>query len=183
MPRKKKWTTDTELVVMSLLMEKPMYGYQIEQTIVDRGMREWTTIGFSSIYYVLEKLEKKEWITSVIEIGDGKGPARKIYSITNNGKIYWKNQILDALAHPSKNNNNFLLALSTLEYLDKQSTISALENYHNELSKKLNDLEKKQEGFLPWNVIAMFDFSKTQIQAELNWLTKFLAQILKRNSE
>ena len=32
--------------------------------IEDRGMREWTQIGFSSIYFVLGKLEKLSLVTS-----------------------------------------------------------------------------------------------------------------------
>jgi len=44
--------------------EQPKHGYQIEQDITTRGMREWTEIGFSSIYYVLNKLEADSWLAS-----------------------------------------------------------------------------------------------------------------------
>ncbi len=45
-------------------MESPMHGYQIEQIIEERGMREWTPIGFSSIYYLLDKMKDKGWLAS-----------------------------------------------------------------------------------------------------------------------
>ena len=51
--------TEAELAVLSLLIETPRHRYQIEQVIEERGMREWTAVGFSSIYYLLRKLEKK----------------------------------------------------------------------------------------------------------------------------
>jgi hypothetical protein len=49
--------TDAELLVLGLVAEMPRHGYQLEQVIEQRGMREWTRIGFSSIYFVLGKLE------------------------------------------------------------------------------------------------------------------------------
>ena len=51
--------TNAELAVLSLLVEQPRHGYEIERVIEERGMRDWTEIGFSSIYYVLGKLEKR----------------------------------------------------------------------------------------------------------------------------
>jgi DNA-binding PadR family transcriptional regulator len=44
-------------------------------------MRKWTEVGFSSIYYVLEKLELKGLATST----DAQGNEKKQYSITDTG--------------------------------------------------------------------------------------------------
>lgn len=52
-------TSLTEELILGLLAEQPRHGYQIEKLIEDREMRRWTEVGFSSIYYVLDKLEKK----------------------------------------------------------------------------------------------------------------------------
>jgi DNA-binding PadR family transcriptional regulator len=50
--------TNAELAVLSLVVERPRHGYDVELTIAERGMRDWTDVGFSSIYYLLGKLEK-----------------------------------------------------------------------------------------------------------------------------
>ena len=76
--------TNAELAVLSLLVEKPRHGYEIQQVIEDRGMRDWTEIGFSSIYYVLAKLEKRGLVSSTQDAG-GKGPSRKVYAPTGAG--------------------------------------------------------------------------------------------------
>ena len=44
-------------------------------------MRKWTDVGFSSIYYILEKLEKKGLAKSML----AKGKDKKEYSITKMG--------------------------------------------------------------------------------------------------
>lgn len=41
--------TDGELTVLGLLAEAPRHGYELDRVIEQRGIREWTTLGFSSI--------------------------------------------------------------------------------------------------------------------------------------
>ena len=38
--------THAEFAILSLIAEAPRHGYEIEQTIEQRGMRDWTEIGF-----------------------------------------------------------------------------------------------------------------------------------------
>ena len=54
--------TDSELLVLGLVAEMPRHGYELEQVIEQRGMREWTQIGFSSIYFVLGSWKRKVWL-------------------------------------------------------------------------------------------------------------------------
>ena len=54
----RKNLTDAEMLVLGLVAEMPRHGYQLDQVIEERGMRKWTQIGFSSIYYVLEQARK-----------------------------------------------------------------------------------------------------------------------------
>ncbi|MBN1315338.1 MAG: helix-turn-helix transcriptional regulator, partial [Anaerolineales bacterium] len=70
--------TNAELAILSLIAEQPLHGYEIEQIIKKRGMRNWTEIGFSSIYYLLRKLEREGLISSRLE-NVGRGPARKVF--------------------------------------------------------------------------------------------------------
>ena len=57
---KAKDLTDGELLVLGLLAEMPRHGYELEQVIAQRSMREWTRIGFSSISNSLRSLEAIE---------------------------------------------------------------------------------------------------------------------------
>ena len=167
---------------MSLLAEKPMHGYQIEQIIEERGMRDWTNIGFSSIYYILEKLNKFGWLESVLESGEGKGPARQIFSLTDTGRGVWKKAVISALSHPHRSSSNFQLGLSNLFLLEKEQIISALEEHVNVLEQKYQQLMEKftnYGGNLPWNASAMFDLSLTQIKTELAWIKSFILKINK----
>jgi len=67
--------TNAELAILSLIAQQPRHGYEIEQVIEERGMRDWTEVGFSSIYYLLNKLEKDSLIEGHVESHVGQGPA------------------------------------------------------------------------------------------------------------
>jgi DNA-binding PadR family transcriptional regulator len=69
--------TNAELAILSLIAEQPRHGYEIEGVIEARGMRDWTEIGFSSIYYLLNKLEKDGLVASQLTASRGRGPARE----------------------------------------------------------------------------------------------------------
>lgn len=113
---------------MGLLYGEPQYGYQLEKTIEGWGMRNWTQIGFSSIYYVLKKLEKKELVTAKLEAVEGK-PSRKVFTITQRGRDTMKEKIRYLLSWNTKLINPFDLGLAYSNYLEPQEVIECMENY------------------------------------------------------
>jgi len=78
--------SNIEAAILGLLYENSHHGYELEKIIEERGMRNWTDIGFSSIYYVLKKLEDKKLVVSELEKVEGK-PSRKVFTITYDGKL------------------------------------------------------------------------------------------------
>lgn len=52
--------SNKEMALLGLLSEKPKHAYEIENDIKERDMRYWTEISKSSIYKLLNKLEKKK---------------------------------------------------------------------------------------------------------------------------
>ena len=70
--------TNAELAILSLVAEQPRHGYEIESVIEQRGMRAWTEIGFSSIYYILKKLEKAGLIAAEIAFSFAKKKTFKL---------------------------------------------------------------------------------------------------------
>src|SRR3970040_1003608 len=101
--------TNAELAILGLVLEKPRHGYEIEQVIEARGMREWTEVGFSSIYYILKKLETERLCRSQTERQSGRGPARRVYQITPAGEKAWREATRGALSGPHNMPSPFLL--------------------------------------------------------------------------
>ena len=96
------------------LSEQPRHAYEIEQVIEERNMRDWTEIGFSSIYRLLSKLEAAGWLSAQLQPPEGRGPARKVYQLTPAGKKAWQDAALENLAEPERKFSSFLLGLDNL---------------------------------------------------------------------
>ena len=170
----KKEFTDRELLILGLIAEMPRHGYEIEGLIEERAMREWTRIGFSSIYYVLGKLEKNGLIT-------GENPttpkAKKRYTLTDQGKAVLVEQTLAALTTIQPAYPSLLLGLIHLAVLSRGQVLDALRTRKERLSQEIHRVEEihfKQQP-LPDYLDAVFDYSLQQLKAEKDWLDKTLA--------
>jgi DNA-binding PadR family transcriptional regulator len=70
------------IYVLSLLRDRPLYGYEVRDRIFERfGFRP----GRITCYVVLYKLEKENLISSRRVDGKSKGAPRKYYFITEKG--------------------------------------------------------------------------------------------------
>ena len=47
--------TNAHVVILGLLRQKPLYGYELKQ-IIEEYMGDWTDIKFGSIYFALSRL-------------------------------------------------------------------------------------------------------------------------------
>lgn len=173
-----------ELALLGLLTEGPKYGYQLENDIETRGMREWTEIGFSSIYYLLNKSEDRGWILSTLG-ESSKGPVRKLYALTKAGWTLLRKELLERLSHPAPHSGEFDLALAFMSILPSEQVIKALTQYQESLVAGLvrvnGQWERSGKGHLLENVDLLFDHSLHRIQSELDWVNAIL-QTRKENS-
>lgn len=171
--------TNAELAILTLIAEQPRHGYEIEQVIEERGMRDWTEIGFSSIYYLLKKLEKDALIEGCIEHHVGPGPMRKVYNITVAGRKAVRSGVIEALSSPQRTYPLLQLGLANLPCIQRSEALDALRGYCDGLGDRLeyvrDTLEKKRP--FPYFVEAIFGHSITLIEAERTWVEEFIKQL------
>ena len=77
--------SNIEVILLSIVNEKPSYAYEIDKTIDARDMRRWIRIGVASIYQVLKRLKDKGLVYSQKE-KEGRMPERNRYYITEHGR-------------------------------------------------------------------------------------------------
>ncbi len=178
--------TNTELAILSLIVEKPRHGYEIEQVIEEREMRNWTEIGFSSIYYILKKLEKEGTIQSRPSPSEGRGPARKVYQVTEEGFKQWQTTSIDILSNHKIPASPFQLGLANLPALPQEAVIEALKSYLQQLTETKQHVLQRREMLgenPPYHVDAMFELSGRMIETELGWLEEFITQLGQREDD
>ena len=85
---KKKMTKEVMwLYILRLLLERPMYAYEIKKQIKERFGWEAATV---TSYVVFYRLKKEEYVTTEwVESKEGR-PNRKYYAITEKGKTLFE---------------------------------------------------------------------------------------------
>jgi DNA-binding PadR family transcriptional regulator len=175
--------TDAELVVLSLIAEQPLHGYQIEQLISDRNMRAWTDLSTSSIYYLISKLEEKGWIEPTPSAAPSRqGPPRKVYRITREGERAWKEATLNALSRPRITYTNFLMGLHNLGKIPPSEAHRAVQQYkewlEGDLERQRQELENLHElGAVRFPVDVLFEYGFSVGQAELDFLEDLISKL------
>lgn len=72
------------VLILAMLAEKPMYGYQIAKELKRRS-KGYFVFKEGTLYPALHGLEKEGLLTSEWEVVD-KGPSRKYYHLTQEGR-------------------------------------------------------------------------------------------------
>jgi PadR family transcriptional regulator, regulatory protein PadR len=79
----------TEILVLSLLQERPMYGYEISQQL-DLRSQGYFEMKEGLLYPALHRMQHKGWLSSEWRTVDGR--PRKYYSLTSLGKKVLREQ-------------------------------------------------------------------------------------------
>lgn len=80
-----------ETIILNLLIEKDMYGYELANEIKTKT-KELFNIKEATLYAVLQRLEKKELISSYL--GEKThGGKRRYYRVTPLGRAYYKEML------------------------------------------------------------------------------------------
>jgi DNA-binding PadR family transcriptional regulator len=173
-----KGLTDAELLLLGLIAEMPRHGYQIDQVIEQRGMREWTQIGFSSIYFVLGKLQKLRLVTAKKPPRTNTGTkVRKVYFVTPAGRRTLAAQTVAALRQVQPAYSSVLLGMINWPALKRERALEALAARSRAIEAELARLGAIQveQQPLPDFVEAVFEYSLGQLRAEATWVTHTLA--------
>ncbi|HTX71516.1 MAG TPA: helix-turn-helix transcriptional regulator [Rectinemataceae bacterium] len=169
--------TSAELAVLSLIVERDLHGYEIEVLIQERGMRNWTEIAFSSIYHILRVLERELLVSSRIEAAPGKGPARKVFAATAEGRARYKREALRTLSTVVRPYPPILLGLAALPGLDPEEAADGLAAYRRGLAERLHEVQARNLPGLPDHVQAMFAHSEALIRAESEVVARIEARL------
>ena len=110
---------EKKLLLLSLLRDHEMHGYQLSEML---GQRVGIPINLtkSNAYKLLNKMEQDSWIT-YREEQEGNRPPRRVYTITDDGEAVFQQMLRESLAtyiapeFPSTVAFNFLGLLPTDE--------------------------------------------------------------------
>ena len=171
--------SDLEASILGLICEGHSYGYELEKVIDERNMRNWTEVAFSSIYYVLKRLEKQGLITSTSKNVNGR--SRQVYSVTPEGTQAMKDKVNNLLSEYHSLTDPFDLGLSNLNKITPKEALAALQSYgeslevHDEYLKQR--LAKVEEMGWPFYINGQITRSMKKLAAEKEWVEEFTEEM------
>jgi DNA-binding PadR family transcriptional regulator len=171
----------TRLVILGLLRQQPLHGYELKQ-IIEEHMGDWTNIAFGSIYFALGKLAEEGYVEQIGTAREGHRPSRMIYQITEAGRQEFVRLLRGTWREPERNYYAIDIGLFFMEALPLeevkgylQGRIAALEEILQHISDHRGEQLAQPE--VPRLAAAVFDHSLAHFQAELAWTKDLLNQV------
>ncbi|WP_063059580.1 PadR family transcriptional regulator [Nocardia sienata] len=164
--------TPSELIVLGLVIERPQHGYDLEQVVERRGIRQWTEIGFSSIYYLLAKLERRGYVHVPEAPAAAKG--RRVFHATAAGREVAARVALALVAEAHPVPNPFLVGVSNLPLLSEPEYTQALADRLERVRARIAAIEAAASAQSPLAPPAreVFSYSLSLLEAERSWLAQ-----------
>ncbi|MFW9996835.1 MAG: PadR family transcriptional regulator [Candidatus Odinarchaeota archaeon] len=186
-----------EFFILGMVASQPtgtsgISGTTLNRLMRERNVEEWSRLSFSSVYYVLNQLEKKALIkaseaSSEEEERSEVGAPRKLYTVTAKGKKVLKKTVKEYFNSDNLNYQEMNLALAAAHALSDSEFLTALRSNRKRLEERLNKVRGKydedRKGFeeeeLPVYVWALFNYAFHSLQARKAFLDEVIERLEK----
>jgi DNA-binding PadR family transcriptional regulator len=184
--RKTLGLTTPDLVLLSLLAERPMHGYQANRELVRREIRDWAGISRPQVYYSLEKLARAGLIRSLETDQPASGPERSSFETTADGRA----ALADALEREDWTTQRDRPPFLTWVALSWQARLGVVkrqierrrEFLEKEVAKEKEVLRSilEEVGHPYHEAVWMVNLMIEQFRTELRWLKRVAREMKKR---
>ena len=178
--------TTPDLVILSLLAERPMHGYEVNSTLENRQIRHWAPVSRPQIYYSLDKLTKLRLIRTSSDETPSAGPERRVFETTTLGR----DRLADALESKRWIDNRvhqpFLIWLALSWQARPRTFRNQLKSRKKILEARLAEERDTLDDVLaevghPYHeAVWMLELTIEQLASELRWIDRILSDADKR---
>ena len=185
--RKRELTTP-DLVLLSLLAERSLHGYQANAELERREVRDWAGISRPQVYYSIEKLAQLGLVRASENDSAAAGPERRVFETTAKGRA----ALADALEREDWTTQRERPPFLTWIALSWQARPGVFRRQierrrkflQNELSREKATLRsiEKEVGHRFHEAAWMVGLIIEQLRGELRWLRKLERELPRRTA-
>jgi DNA-binding PadR family transcriptional regulator len=182
----KRELTTPDLVLLSLLAERPMHGYEANLELERRQVRDWAGISRPQVYYSLEKLARLGMIRAAESDAPQAGPERRVFVTAAKGRA----ALADALDREDWTTQRDRPPFLTWIALSWQARPGVFEQQlerrraflGRELAREEATLRavRKEVGHRFHEAVWMLSLITQQFRLELNWLNRVSREVHRR---
>jgi DNA-binding PadR family transcriptional regulator len=133
-----------ETLVLGMLAEQPMYGYEVLERHRERGGTEWAGVARASVYQGLQRLERDGYATARAESG-GEGPDRRTYRLTRAGRARLREALLAGFDAEGPYETEVAVPLAFSHLLDPVEARDAIGRRETVVRDRIERLGKERE--------------------------------------
>jgi DNA-binding PadR family transcriptional regulator len=181
MAKRRKVGNLLALPLLSLLAQRPMYPYEMAQTLRERGKDQNFAINWGSLYTVVANLAKYGFIEEAGTVREGRQPERTTYTITAHGLAELRDWLTELLTVPEDERGGFVVALAEAGIMPPDEVIELLTARLTtlEAANAAQQLELKQlVEHLPRIFLIETEYQLAMRVAQSQWLRGLLTELV-----
>ncbi|MFC2029502.1 DUF4388 domain-containing protein [Chloroflexota bacterium] len=172
--------TKIDLLLLGLLLDRPMHGYELYQQIQTERIDAWFNVSMAGVYYSLGKLRDQGLVAETRQRG-GRSARKSIYRLTEEGRTaFFKAMDEQAVSH-QEIFLDYDLVIFLLNRLPLQRAISLLDQRREHLAQQVQRAhlalaEERDNGRSPLK-LAVLDHKRRFLEMEQAWLADVIRDI------
>src|SRR5690348_9576228 len=127
------------LAVLSLLTERPMHPYEMSAVMRQRALSDVIKLSQSSLYSIIEALQREGWIVPLETQREGRYPERTVYQATEAGRAELLDWLRVLIRQPVTEYMQFTAGLAFLGHLPPTEVVALLEEHAGYLQNQISD--------------------------------------------
>jgi DNA-binding PadR family transcriptional regulator len=184
--KRAKTLTTPDLVLLSLLAERAMHGYQANLELERRCVRDWAGISRPQVYYSLEKLAAAGLVRAAESDALAEGPERRVFETTAKGRTALS-EALEREEWTTQRERPPFLTWVAMSWQVRPGVFARQiarrrEFLHTELAREEQTLREvlEETGHPYHEAVWMVSLMIEQLRAELKWLKKVERELKRR---
>jgi DNA-binding PadR family transcriptional regulator len=181
MTSERKVSNPLALAVMALLYERPMHPYEMVSLMRERGKHESVRLRYSSLYSVVEALQREGLILPLETVREGRRPERTVYGLSEAGRVEFLSWLRELLREPVKEYTQFAAGLSFLPALPPEEAAALLEERVRLLEEEVGEMRSRLEDAMRQGLARLFlveaEHELILREAELRWVRELVREI------
>ena len=173
-------TTKIDLLLLGLLLDRPMHGYELYQQIQTEGIDTWFNVSMAGVYYSLGKLRDQGLVAESRQRG-GRSARKSIFRLTEDGRAAFFSAMEAQALSQETASLDYDLVIYLLNKLPMQQATYLLEQHLAFLGEKARALQTALDAERDGNGsslrLAVLDHKLRYLEMEQNWLADVIRGI------
>lgn len=173
-------TTKIDLLLLGLLLDRPMHGYELYQQIQSEGIDDWFNVSAAGVYYSLGKLHDQDLVAESRQHG-GRSSRKSIYRLTEKGRTAFFAAMDVHLVSEEEVQLDYDLVVFLLNRVPLQRALPRLEQHRAHLAHQIREVEaawvaQQENGRSPLKR-AILDHRRRFLEMEQAWLADVIDEV------